>query len=374
MKRSLLLLLLVGAHLITGCDTGARTLAATEHGVLFRRLPHVFGGGLGKKVVAPGTMVFIWPWDSLERISTSVREVSWGGDPHDEEGYLRTRGRDGNELALALTVSYRVSSEPSDLVHLVHEVGATNEKIDALVIAIARSDIRHYFNELRTIDFIDAGRPQSREKAIERLTKALQEHLSKYYIHVEKVNLDQYRFERRLTDGTVDDTYQETLDQIQRIAQDTEREEARISTVAAEKQQKFNEAQGEISRLLAEVKGEREQAEIRGNALLKSRENDAQAILVKGRAEAEGLAAKIHALGGSGGKSLVKLEVARALKASKPSFAVVDSGSSGTPQGNSLAVSRIDTGEVLSGLGVFEVEKQKARVVTPEVRPDHEEK
>lgn len=342
--------------LSSGCDTGIKTLEATEYGIRFRRLPTYLGGGVASQVLSPGNMVIVWPWDVLYRVDTAVKEVSWGPNSRltegstTEGGYLRTRARDGNELALAVTIRYQVSSRPEDLLKLVDLVADSEQSIEDLVVSIARADVRHYLNELRTIDFIDPTRPEARIEAVERLRASLGAHLQKYFVEIVNVNLDEYRFERFLAAGKVDDTYQETLDHIQRIAQDIEREEARKATVVAEKQSRFNEAKGVVNRLLAEAQGELAQARVRGDKVLEIRQNEAQAILVKGQSEAEGLRKSIDALAGKGGREILKLAIGRQVLASQPSYAVVERGAGGA---GDLALSRIEMGDVLSALGLF---------------------
>ena len=53
-------------------------MEATEYGVRFRKLPPQFGGGVADKVVAPGEVAFVFPWDSIYRFDTSLRRLSWG--------------------------------------------------------------------------------------------------------------------------------------------------------------------------------------------------------------------------------------------------------------------------------------------------------
>ena len=65
-------------------------------------------------------------------------------------GYVQTRALDGNEVALAVTVSYKIRTEPAALRRLIQKVALTNQRVENIVVAAARADIRTFMNELKT--------------------------------------------------------------------------------------------------------------------------------------------------------------------------------------------------------------------------------
>jgi hypothetical protein len=344
------------ALLFCGCEggflgIGAYTVKPDQYGIRFRNLPRILGGGISSSVLKPGEMAFIWPWETVITYTTGVREVSWGPQGRNKE-YVYTRAKDGNEVALEVTLLYQVKTESSDLVNLANNVGIDDASVEELVVAVARSDIRHYMNELRTAEFID---PQANTQAVDRVRQEMQNRLKKYSIEVIRVNLVQYRFERALPDGTKDDTYQEKRDEIQTITQETSREVSRLDTIVADKEAKFNQVQGEVNRLLAEATGQKQQSIIRGDNYLKAKLNDAKAILELGRASVEGTIAQINAVSGIGGKALLKLDIANALQKNDSKFILMNEGSSS----NGINLSKTDVNELLKVIGVAEAVKGK---------------
>lgn len=351
---------------LSACDAGVHTLRETEYGVRFRNLPRFLGGGVATEVMPPGQLVVVWPWDKLYTFTSTVREVSWGPNKKFKE-YVNTRAKDGNEVALAVTVRYQLSLAPGDLAETVQYIATDDAGVEHLVTTVARADIRHYMNELKTAEFID---PVARARAVETVRHAMQEHLNLYKVKVLSVTLDNFRFERQLANNETDDTYQEKLDDIQRLTQETARELSRIETVAAQKEGQYNEVQAGVNRSVEEAKGYREQAKIRGDNYLLARANEAQGILSKGKAEVEGIVAQIDALAGEGGRAILKLEIAKALVANDSRFVVLNEASTA----NGVAVNRTDTNDLIRQLGIVDALQQREKepkTSVPFVQPGH---
>ncbi|MDZ4786786.1 MAG: SPFH domain-containing protein [bacterium] len=346
--------------LLSGCDTGFRQMGTTEYGVLFRKLPPSLGGGVGMKVINPGEYALIWPWDRIYRFDISLQYISWGAGSNKEgykqhSDYVYTRAVDGNEVALAVTVQYRVSDKPEDLVRLVHNVANSNMAVDTLVETVARANIRAFMNELKTSAFFDG---KARYEAIDKSKDAMNTNLNPEGIYIEKVILDEHRFERQLRDGSTDRSYQDKIDETQKIGQDTERELLRIDTIRAQKAQEFNEVQGKVNRQIAEADGYSKQSKLRGDGFLQAKTNDALGVLAKGKSEVDGMKQKIAALEGQGGIELLKLEFAKYLSKEKPSFVTLGDQSNS----NNVDVRKLDTNELLRQIGMSEALKEEKKV------------
>lgn len=341
--RKLLVVLMLA--FLAGCDTGLRQMSATEYGVVFRALPKFLGGGYANDVIRPGETVVVWPWDSVYRIDTAVKYVSWG-QKRGHADFVHTRALDGNEVALAVTIQYRVGSDPTRLIKLVQEVGTSNDEILEIIISVARAYIRSSMNELKTAQFFQRD---ARYQAISKVKEHMTKMLAPYGIEIEGVIFDEHRFERVRLDGTVDTSYQQKIDETQKLREDTERERLRVDTIRAKKTQELNETQAKVNRVVAEADGYRNQAKLRGDGYFASKQNDAQAILAKGRAAAEGLKAQVEALSGPGGQAILKLEMVKQLMKNDPKFVVV--GSAG---GNSIDLKRLDTNQLLTQIGIVE--------------------
>lgn len=338
-------LLLLCAVCFSGCDAGFRQMGATEYGVIFRNLPRFMGGGMASKVHEPGALVIIYPWEEMFRIDTSVKEISWGFTK--QGNYIAARALDGNEVALGVSIRYQVRPQEEGLRKLIDAVGYTDADVERLVRASATAAVRLAMNELHTNDFL---KTETRYRAVDAVKTALNAQLQPLNIDVSSINLDDFRFERTLEDGKVDASYQDKLNETQRIREETEREKARVDTVIAQKQQEQNDVQAKVNREVAEAEGYKKQAESRGEAYFAARSNEAQSILAVGKAAAEGLSEKVSALSGPGGRALLKLEIAKNLIASNPRFFIVGSGQ----QSNSLDVKRTDVNELLQQAGIFE--------------------
>jgi len=368
MKRVLLLL---GLSLFS---VACQQMGPTEMGVRFRRLPTAVGplkiGGLSSKVIAPGELTLLMPWDRIYTFDTAVKDIAWPAVPEGRHsgqggGYVNTRALDGNEVALAVTVRYRIAPEPASLLKLVQYVATSDDAVRELVGAVARADIRTYMNELETSAFLDE---KSRYAAIDKVKDSMARRLGPYGIEVVRVILNDFRFERLLRDGSIDASYQEKITQTQKLKQDTEREELRTETIKAQKNQEYNTTQAEVNRMLAEAAGYKNQALVRGDAYFESKSNEAKGILALGKAEAEGLANQAAALAGPGGHAILKLEIARRILQANPKFIIL------SPAAGGLNVQRIDTNELLSQLGVLEAwRKEKEDAPQTVKQPGQEE-
>ncbi len=351
MKTLRLALVLFVVVILSGCETGFKQMGTTEYGVIFRRLPRILGGGVAPRVISPGEVVVVWPWDSVYRFDTALQYISWGHQSQKGEGhvgdYVYTRAFDGNEVGLAVTVQYRVSDKLEDLRRLVHLVSTTNDGIRLLTETIARAEIRTAMNELKTSAFFDRN---ARYSAIDKAKDMMNAQLNPEGIVVEKVLLEEHRFERVLRDGTVDRSYQDKIDETQKLGQDTERELLRIDTIKAQKAQEFNEVQAKVNRQIAEADGYSRQAKLIGDSYLQEKSNNAKAITATGKAEVDGLKEKIAALAGEGGRALLRLEVAKNLTKEKPSFVTLGNGNGG----GSIDVRKMDTNDLLRQIGISE--------------------
>lgn len=344
--------------LLSACDSGFQTLDAGEYGVKFAKLPVFAGGGLQSKVIEPGEKTFVMPWEDLYIVDTTIESISWGtrgkGSRPSVEDSVQTRTVDGNEVLLAITVQYYV--DPSKVKHIIKYVAGEknqiNERIRILISSVARADIRTHMNVLSTRDFFSQ---EQRQIALDRLRKAMNARLNPEGIIIDSVIYNDHRFERVLSDGSVDDSYQQKIDQTQATNQETEQEIKRVSVVVEEKKILFNEEQARVNREIEEAKGRKEQAVLRGDSYFKARSMEAERVRTVGKEEIEGLEKRIEALEGPGGEALLKMEIAEEIIKANPQFFILNQGD-GTD--NSLGVQRTDTNELLKQIGILEGMKE----------------
>lgn len=345
------LMLLLGSLLLTGCDAFYVQLSPTEYGVRFRVLPLVLGGGLAKDVIKKGETAVVWPWDRIMRFDTRVKTLEWGaaadGSNFGQEDYVRTRAFDGNEVALAVRIEYRITDQPDQLVRMAGEIATSNQAVEEIVMRVARSDIRTYMNRLRTAEFFSN---EAKFNGQNLVRSGMKERLDPYGIEILSVNLKEHRFERKLPSGEIDATYQENLNKIYKLNEETSREENQIKTIKALKKRELEEARARLFTMVEEAKGYEAQAKHRADAFLESKKNEAEAVVATGKAEAEGITQQVKALQGAGGKALLKVEIAKRLAESDPSFVTIAEGSGK----NNLNLNRLDTNQLLEQIGLIE--------------------
>jgi len=345
MKVILLSLLL----LLSACAK----MGPTEVGIRFRKLPPSLGGGIGNGLIERGETKILWPWDSVYRFDTQVKEVEWGyHGPNEEADYVQTRALDGNEVALSVRIQYSISTDPEKILNMVKQVATSDEEVESLIISVGRSYVRTYMNELHTAQFFDN---KQKFEAGERAKEQMQKRMEPWGIIINSLNLGEHRFERIHSDGTIDASYQERINEVQTIDEKTKREKLRKATVEADKAREFNDKQAEVNRQIAEADGYKNQAKLKGDGYFEAKSNEAKAILASGKAEVDGLVEQINALAGPGGEAILKLELVKNLIASDPKFFVMG-GSSGK---DSLEVKKIDANDLLRQMGVIEAMKDE---------------
>lgn len=344
------------ALLLVGCET----MRESEMGIRFRRIPPSVGGGIDPQVIPPGKTIFVVPGvDAIYRFTTVDQVVAWG--PEADEGLVYTRSRDGNEVALAIRIQYRIMRDGAALERLLTTVARSDEEVRQLVLVTGRSFIRTHMNRLRTSEYLERA---SLDAAVKQVESSMRERLAPFGIEVVRVIFDRFLFERLLPNGSTDARYAERLQEINQTREDTERERARIKTVEAEKLRELNDMQARVNRMIEEAEGYRKQAEIRGTGYQGAKKNEADAIRATGEAEVKGLREQLKALDGSGGTAIVRMELAKRLAQADPRFILLQNG------GNSLDLQRLDTNALLATLGVVEgAVQQTPRTTTPSKPP-----
>ncbi|MCC6933153.1 MAG: hypothetical protein IT292_07860 [Deltaproteobacteria bacterium] len=340
-----IMLIFAMALLLTGCNSGFQKMEAGEYGVRFRALPAMLGGGISKNVIAPGEMEFIYPWETIYRVDTTVQSIGWGGmnqgENKSQADYIHTRAKDGNEVGLAINTQFHI--DPKMVSHVVQYVGI--DKVKPLVAAVARADVRTHMNALYTSGFIN---PNERSEVLKAVKHAINHRLSREGIIIDEVIYVDHRFERKLADGQIVDKYQQIIDNTQAKRQEVLREPKQREAQIKDKEKAFFDAQANVNKLLEEAKGYEAQASMRGENYLKEKQNVADQILATGLAEVEGLKKQVAALSGEGGKALLRLSIARELAQNDAKFVMLNTGD----KGNAFDVNRVDSNELIRQMGL----------------------
>ena len=345
MKRFLVLALFV----LTGCDSGFQTMEAGEYGVVFSAMPTWLGGGVRDRALEPGEMEFIFPWQKVYRLDTTLQSLGWGGVGEGSSlattDYVETRTQDGNEVGLAMNVQYHV--DPKMVGYVVQHVGTTEERIRQIVAAVALADIRTHMNTLRTSGFFNE---RERQAAVDQVKKAMDERLRREGIIIDAVIYVDRRFERALPDGTFDRSYQQRIDDTQATDQETQQERKKIATVIEQKKKEYNEELARVNRAVQEAEGEKKQAVLYADSFLEAKKNEAAQVTASGINQVEALRKRIEALAGPGGEAFLRLELVQHLMKGNPKFVLLNSGNAA--QGG-LDLTKVDANELVRQLGII---------------------
>jgi regulator of protease activity HflC (stomatin/prohibitin superfamily) len=355
-KKLKVLALLTLSTFLGGCDSlgnvGIGSVEPDQAAIIFRRLPPFLGGGLSEDIVRPGEKRVLWPWESLYKVSTGIREITWNSEDN-----LRSRSRDGSTILLEIMVRYRVNVTPTTLQSLVQRGALDDKGIDNMVSTMVRSDIRLFMNKLSTEEFLKRAKVQKIQNELE---ESLTQRLKEYGIIIELFKLRDFHFDQK---------YQDLLDQIQASQEQREEAEQKKATSVAKKEKETRQAEGIVSKATMVAKGGLEMAIIRGTEYLEQKKNEAARIEAEGMAKVATMKAHLDAFSGPGGENMLKIEIVKGLVASKPNFVVMNQGS-GDASGQSLNVQRVDTNQLLSQLGLLDAVSVKDKEQQqPQVKP-----
>jgi regulator of protease activity HflC (stomatin/prohibitin superfamily) len=111
--------------------------------------------------------------------------------------------------------------------------------------------------------------------------------------------------------------YQRAIEDKKIADQMAERFKSEAKATIEEYRQKFETAQGEVNKMVADVDGEYQKAKISADAYYEQQERIAKAIEAEGIAEAQSIEKMVEALNSSGGETMVKIKISEALRNKK---------------------------------------------------------
>ena len=305
MKRFLIMVGLMVALLITaGCVP--HTTGETEVGVRTRKLVFFGCKGVEDRAYAPGSTYFFLPFiNDWHVFDTKLQNL--------EMTYSRQRGdrgarddlvfktTDGNDISLDVIIAYRIDAAKAP--YILQNVAEDDMTLrDKIVRTVARSKPRDIFGELKTEAFYVA---ESREAQAGKAKDILQSILGPMGIVVEKVLTNDYRFNPE---------YQKAIEDKKVADQQVEKNKSAQHAATEEYKRKLEETKGEVNKIVADADGEYLKAQIEADVYYEKQKLLAEAITAEGIAEAKGIQEMNNALAGSGGETIVKLQIAEALQ------------------------------------------------------------
>lgn len=326
--------LLVALTLLTGCTASTES---TEIGVRTVNFS-VFGKkGVQPEVYPQGqTYFFFRLLSEFTVFDVALQNLEMLREPSGDRNYddsLRFKTIDGNDISVNVTVAWSI--DPEKLTYVLQFVGQSKEEVeDKLVRPISRTVVRDVLNQLTSEEYYQADRRfQIAEDAKARLNLIL----AQEGVIIEQILLGEHKF---------NPTYEQIIRDKKVAEQEASRLKSETEAASEEMKRDLEKAKGTVAKSLEEAMGEAEKRRLEADAIFFERERQATAILAEKRARAEGLTARAKALSGAGGKAMVKLEVADALKGKRILF---------VPAGGGMDVRSTDMNALLQTYGVQQV-------------------
>lgn len=287
---------------VSGC--ACHSTDSNEVGVLTRKLAPFGKKGVQDEVYASGATYFFAPiitdWHTFETKLQNLRmQKVAGSDGVIDDVEFKTV--DGNDISVDVTVTWRI--DPSKAPHVLQRVGESTDDVqERLVRPAARAYVRDALNRLKSEDFYVADR---RFAAAEESRQLLLSSLGPEGVIVEQVILGEHRF---------NPAYEEVIRDKKLAEQNAEKLKSEGQAAGEEAKRNLESARGVVSKDIATAKGELEQARLGADAQLIKAKNEATASLTEAKTRAQSIEKENAALGGAGGRTMVKLKIAEALR------------------------------------------------------------
>ena len=185
---------------------------------------------------------------------------------------------------------------------LEHVGGSTEEVKENLVRPACRSMVRDVLNTMTSEEYyVSDKRFQKAEEAREMLAKVL----APEGVIVERVILGEHHFHPE---------YERVIHDKKLAEQTAERMVSEGHAAQQEALRNLETAKGQVSQKIATARGALDQVKLHADADYFSSQREAEAILAEKKARAQGIAKTNLAMSGAGGRTMVKLSVADALR------------------------------------------------------------
>lgn len=257
------------------------------------------------QVYAPGGVYFILPivntWNTLpiaQQNLIMVDNAKEGDRPVPDSVTFKTK--DGNNIHIDVNVMWRV--DPQQAPHLIKYVGQSITEIkERLVRPISRSVIRDVFNEISSEEYYHVTvKNEMAAKAKDLLAQKLQP----YGVLIDMLQVQQHRF---------DTEYQAAINAQKQAEADVQMLMEQQKNVEVQKKSELEAKRSQWNKQLEDAMGEAGRIRNDSDAYYQTKTNEAQAVVARAQAEAEGVKKEAEALGKMGGDAYVKMQVAQRL-------------------------------------------------------------
>ena len=298
--RKLALLLLTAGCTFHNTDS-------TEVGVLTRKIALFGKSGVQQQTYPPGATytfpAFITDWNvynvALQNLEM-VRSVQQKGRPSSSDD-MEFKTHDGNDIAVDVTVAWRIDTAKTPWI-LEHVGGSTPEVKENLVRPACRSIVRDVLNTMTSEEYyVSDKRFLKAEEARDMLAKVL----APEGVIVERVILGEHHFHPE---------YEKVIHDKKLAEQTAERMVSEGHAAQQEALRNLETAKGQVAQKIATARGALDQVKLHADADYFRSQREAEAMLAEKKARAQGIAKTNLAMSGAGGRTMVKLSVADALR------------------------------------------------------------
>jgi len=312
--------------LLTGCVM--HSTDSTEVGVRVARVAVIGSPGVVKEVYAPGATYFFAPFiNDWYVFDVGVQNLAMTADPNAGpragDDSIRFKTHDGNDISVDVTLTWRIVADKAP--YLLQFVGEDTRHVEErLVRPVARSVIRDLLNELRSEQFYDTALRFAQADAAREVCN---HYLEPEGVLVEQVLLAEHHF---------NEAYEEVIKEKTIAEQQAAKLRSESEAAREQRKRELEVAKGEVSQSIETARGNSAKSQLSADAAYFEKERKAQARLAEAKARAEGLKERARAMSGSGGRQMVKLKVAEALKDKPIVFMPTSGGDLRTTDMNAL--------------------------------------
>jgi len=306
--------------LLIGCTS--YSTSPTEVGVRVNKL-----SGVDQNVYPPaGTFMFVPfvnDWYTFSRQTMRLEMKAEGSsDSLPEDVEFKTR--DGNDVGVDVTLLYRI--DEARVIHILEHVATGDEDLRKKIVQpIARTLVRDALNGLTSEEIYTEKKFKAGESALTELNETLKP----YGVMVESVTLGDHRFHPK---------YQEAI--VAKKVYDQQVNTNRSAADAAKNQWEaaLEKVKGDVEQQIATEQGTAARVKLAADAYFFSKQKEAEGILAEKTNLAKSVTELNRAMATAGGKTNVKLAIARALIGKK--IVVLPSGN-GAAQFQKLDVNEL---------------------------------
>ncbi len=264
------------------------------------------------------------PEQILKMTASNISKKYPRGNP------IVVRSIDGGEIALDVTIQYRIIPEMAN--DVIRNSGIDLSYKRKWLLDYGRTICRYRYGELTINQFPESS---LRDEKSQKVGEEVNDMINMYGLLVTSVNVLDYRYyreyaekiqERRLADKEIEEqkamTSAAKRNKDRVVIEETKKMEIEIARFQGELDKRIYEASGRAARVKNDADTILLKSKIDGDAEFQRLLNKAKAVYAQKKADAGGILELRNALEGPGGRNLVKMEYAKRLQ---------DATISGTP-------------------------------------------